>query len=216
MAMHTINPLLTFLRFNMIMKKTIDNVVHIMKSFYWTQLKFLLLLSGIIMVAMGIFSFWHSITIQKTWNLFYSHMFSGTLTNDILLWLIIDVIPFAMVYKQISMEKTTNTLGAITTAITLFTGIFMGFDIVWIGYFWKKYIVNMLIIGVRLIVPMLLLSKINCTNGCNNSGSCDTTVKPDNGTKKVPIKKPSSSVRKVTNNKKPPMKNTKGTPIPKV
>jgi hypothetical protein len=181
------------------MKKTIDNIVYIMKSFYWTQLKFLLLLSGIIMVAMGIFAFWHNMGWMKTFQLFYCNMFSGSMINDIILWLVIDVIAFSMVYKKIT-EENQGQLGPVTTGITLFTGIFMGFDIVWLGYFWKKYFVNVLIVGIRIFVPFLLISKMNCcssnkNNPDNNNGNNDNNKPVD---KKIPIKKPKGSVNKTT------------------
>jgi hypothetical protein len=192
------------------MKKTIDNVVYIMKNFYWTQLKFLLVLSGILIMAITMFSFWHNWSLNKSAMIFYHNLFSGTLINDILLWVIIDVIPFSAVYKQICQEKATNTLGVVTTGITLFTGIFMGFDIVWLGYFWKKYFVNMLIVGIRLLVPMLLISKINCSNPdecCPKKMDCT----PKSVNKKIPTsakkspnndkKMPNKTVGKNTNNK---------------
>ena len=167
------NKILNIIYFNNCMgnfDKNINNIAYVMKNFYWIQLQFLIFMVFQLMVYIGIFSWMESISLISSTMIIYNRIFSGTTVHNIVLWLMIDVIPYTFVLMELTSiikEKKLEKFAPLSWEI-LFAGVFLGFDIVWFGFFWHQYFLNFLIIAVRIIMPYLILMNFQCSDECGH------------------------------------------------
>ena len=177
------------------------NTVFIMKTFYYKQIQILLILFTSFLLS-GIFgSYWLQESIYCTLILFWNKIFCGNTFINILLWILIDVVPYTLAYIELTQIIKEKNLDHFNCSLKegFFAGVFFGFDLVWIGYFWHQYLNNFLIIATRIIMPAAIMMKFwNC---CNNSCSTNNhdDEKQDNCSSSESVKKStkSSSIKKI-------------------
>jgi hypothetical protein len=111
-------------------------------------------------ILIGAVSYWKSLSLMGATSVVYNNIFSGTFLSTFIIWILIDVIPYFMVFLNMSKTIENDSVEKLSTPWTMFTGIFLGFDIVWLGFFWKLYLINGCIVAIRILMPYLLIKKI--------------------------------------------------------